>query len=124
MHELGITQQIVELAVEHSGGAKVRRIVLEIGKLSMVLPDAVKFCFDACAAGTLAEGAELEIIEIPGRARCVHCDQEALLDRPFGRCLCGETEWRWLSGEELKIKQMEVAPCVPPAVVPTEPGQH
>ena len=108
MHELGITQQIVDLAVANAGGAKVRRIVLEIGKLSAVLPDAIRFCFDLCAQGTLAEGAELAIVETPGRASCLACGQESLLDRPFGRCVCGGTEWRWLSGEELKVKEMEV----------------
>lgn len=109
MHELGITQQIIDLAVANSGGAKIRRIVLEIGKLSAVLPDAIRFCFDLCAEGTLAQGAELAILEIPGRASCLACGEEASLDRPFGRCRCGGTEWKWLSGEELKIKQMEVA---------------
>lgn len=121
MHELGITQQIVDLVVEHSGGAKVRRIVLEIGKLSAVLPDAVRFCFEACAQGTVAEGAELEIMEVPGRARCIACGVESLLHRPFGRCDCGGTEWHWISGEELRVKQMEVASCALPAAVLTDP---
>jgi hydrogenase nickel incorporation protein HypA/HybF len=109
MHELGITQQIVDLVVEHSGGAKVRRIVLEIGKLTAVLPEAVRFCFDVCARGTVAQGAELEIMELAARARCIGCGEESLLDQPFGRCGCGGTEWQWLSGEELRIRKMEVA---------------
>src|SRR5205823_2341871 len=69
MHELGITQEIVALAIEHSGGAKVTRVVVEIGKLSLILPDAVRFCFDVCSEGTAVDGAKLEIVEIPGLAR-------------------------------------------------------
>jgi hydrogenase nickel incorporation protein HypA/HybF len=109
MHELGITQEIVEIACGRAGRAKVRRIVLEIGKLSAVLPDAVRFCFELCAEGTSAEGAELEIIEPPGLARCRLCGCQVSLDRPFGQCRCGSTDLEWLSGEELKIKELEVA---------------
>lgn len=108
MHELGITQQIVEIACRRAGGAKVKRIVVEIGKLCAVLPDAVRFCFELCTEGTPAEGASLEIVEIPGRARCRECGGEVLLDRTFGRCACGCSNLEWLSGEELKIKEMEV----------------
>jgi hydrogenase nickel incorporation protein HypA/HybF len=108
MHELGITQEIVEIAAEHSQGAKVTRVVVEIGKLSMVLPDAVRFCFDLCAQGTVVEGARLEIIETPGQARCRSCGGGVALERPFGRCACGSSDLEWLSGDELRIKEMEV----------------
>jgi hydrogenase nickel incorporation protein HypA/HybF len=108
MHELGLTQEIVAVVEERSGGARVRRVILEIGKLSAVLPDAVRFCFELCAAGTALEGAALEIIETPGRARCRACSAEIMLERPFGRCACGGSDLEWLSGEELKIRAMEV----------------
>jgi hydrogenase nickel incorporation protein HypA/HybF len=109
MHELGITHEIVEIACGHARGAKVKRIVLQIGKLSAVLPDAVRFCFDLCVEGTAAEGAELEIVEPAGLARCRSCDAEVTLNRPFGQCDCGSTDLEWLSGEELKIQALEVA---------------
>jgi hydrogenase nickel incorporation protein HypA/HybF len=109
MHELGIAQEVVAIVSEHAGGARVRRVVLQIGKLSAVLPDAVRFCFDLCAEGTAAEGALLEIIETPGRALCRACGAEVLLDQPFGRCRCGGTDLEWLEGEELRVQEMEVA---------------
>ena len=108
MHELGITQEIVAIVSERARGRKVRRVVLEIGKLTAVLPDALRFCFDLCNRGTPAEGAELEIIETRGRARCRQCGSELFLDRPFGRCACGNSDLDWLAGEELKIKEMEL----------------
>lgn len=109
MHELAITQDIIDAVCEHAQGTKIRRIVLEIGKLSAVLPDAVRFCFELCAEGTAAEGAELEILEPSGLARCHFCDSHVTLDRPIGLCSCGSTDLEWISGEELKIKEMEVA---------------
>jgi hydrogenase nickel incorporation protein HypA/HybF len=109
MHELGIAQEIVALASERAEGARVRRVVLEVGKLAAVLPDALRFCFDLCAEGSDLEGADLFIIETPGLARCRACGGDVQLDRPFGRCACGETDLEWLSGEELRIKEIEVA---------------
>ena len=108
MHELAITQEIVSILTERAGDRRVRKVVVEIGKLSVVLPDAVRFCFDLCTEGTPAEGALLEILEPAGRARCRACGGSLTLDRPFGRCDCGSTDLDWLSGEELRIKEMEV----------------
>lgn len=108
MHELTIAHDVVELVCGRAQGAKITRIVLEIGKLSAVLPDAVRFCFDLCAEGTAAAGAELVIIEPPGLARCRDCGSDVTLDRPFGRCACGSTSLEWLAGEELRVKEMEV----------------
>ena len=108
MHELGVTQEIVAIVCEHARGAKVLRVVVEIGKLSAVLPDAVRFCFDLCAEGTPLEGATLEIVETPGRARCRACAAEVVLDRPFGICVCGNSDLEWLAGEELRVREVEV----------------
>jgi hydrogenase nickel incorporation protein HypA/HybF len=109
MHELGITAEIVALAAEHAAGSPVRRVVVEIGALTALLPDAVRFCFDLCAEGTAVQGAELTIDEIPARARCLACRVETIRDRPFGLCPCGSTDLEWLSGSELRVRRVEVA---------------
>lgn len=109
MHEMGIVAEVVDLVSERARGAKVLRVVLEIGKLSAVLPDAVRFCFDVATEGTPLEGAALDIREIDGLARCRACDATLTLERPFGRCACGGTDLEWLAGDELKICAMEVA---------------
>ena len=109
MHELGITEEVVALVVERARGVRVLAVVLEIGKLTAVLPESVRFCFELCSAGTVLEGARLEIIETPGRARCRQCGQAMELAQPFGRCQCGNSDLEWLAGEELNIKEIEVA---------------
>jgi hydrogenase nickel incorporation protein HypA/HybF len=108
MHELGLTEEIVRIVTERAGGRKVRRVLLEVGKLALVLPDALRFCFDLCAEGSAAEGAQLEILETPGRGLCRDCGGELALEKPFGRCACGSSDLEWLSGDELKIREMEV----------------
>lgn len=108
MHEIGITQEVVALADDAAAGRRVTRVVLEIGKLSGVLPDAVRFCFDLCAEGTAVAGAVLEIVEPSGRGRCRVCGDEVELDRPFGRCACGNSDLEWLAGHELRVRELEV----------------
>jgi hydrogenase nickel incorporation protein HypA/HybF len=66
MHELAIATDIIEACEEASAGATVRRVVLEIGRLSPVAPEAVRFCFELAGAGTVAEGATLEICQTDG----------------------------------------------------------
>ena len=109
MHEMGIVAEIVAIAAARSGGARVTRVIVRVGKLAAVLPDALLFCFDAATEGTCLEGARLEIEEVPGRARCKACDAEITLDRPFGRCACGGDDLEWISGDELQVRAMEVA---------------
>lgn len=108
MHELAITQQIVELVAERAGGGRVARVVVEIGRLTAVLPEAVRSCFDLCTEGTPVAGAALEVIETPGLARCRTCGESVALERPFGWCRCGGSDLEWLSGDELKITRIEV----------------
>lgn len=108
MHELAIVERIVEAAVEHAAVGRVRRLVLEIGKLSTVAPDAVRFAFDVVAEGTPMEGAELEIVEVAGRARCRSCDAALVLERPLRRCRCGGVDLEWVEGMGVKIVRLEV----------------
>lgn len=111
MHELGVTRSVIAIASEHAHGAKVLRLTLEIGKLAAIMPDAVRFCFDLCAQGTVVEGARLDIVEIPGRATCGQCGGEVALERLYGRCVCGSSDLKLIAGEELKIREMEVESC-------------
>jgi hydrogenase nickel incorporation protein HypA/HybF len=112
MHELSITRSVVAIVTEQAAGQRVTRVRLEIGRLSAVMPDAIRFCFDICAAGTPVAGAVLEIDELPGRASCIECDGEVLLDALVGRCpRCGTANLRLTGGQELNIREMEVQSC-------------
>jgi hydrogenase nickel incorporation protein HypA/HybF len=108
MHEMALTQDLVGLIAENCAGRRVTRVVLEVGKLAAVVPDAFRFCFELCAEGTPAEGAALEIIELPGRGMCRDCEHECELNSPFERCPCGSIALEFLSGEQLNLKEVEV----------------
>jgi hydrogenase nickel incorporation protein HypA/HybF len=108
MHELGITRNIVAIVSETANGRPVKRVTLEIGKLSGVMAGAIAFCFDAVAQGTPLEGAQLDIREIEGRARCVACGAEFATPTLYTPCPCGSRQSLRLAGTELTIKTMEV----------------
>jgi Zn finger protein HypA/HybF involved in hydrogenase expression len=69
MHELAITENVVEALAERVGEPRVRRVVLEIGMLSGVLPDALRFCFDLCTEATVLQEAALESVAQDGSKR-------------------------------------------------------
>jgi hydrogenase nickel incorporation protein HypA/HybF len=108
MHELGITQNIVAIVGEAAKGRPVRRVTLEVGKLSGVMSQAIAFCFDVVAKGTALEGADLEIREIDGLARCEACGVEFATVTLFTPCPCGSRVSKRVRGEELLIKSMEL----------------
>ena len=113
MHELGLTRNIVAIVSERARGQTVLRVTLEVGRLSGMFPQAIRFCFDVCSQGTPLEGAALDIVEIEGRGHCDACGAEPTLTAPLGRCpACREPRLRVVAGTELMIKEMEVESCV------------
>jgi len=65
MHEMALTQGIVDICEQNAGGHPITTVVVSIGALSGVVPEALEFCFEACSAGTLLEGARLRIELVP-----------------------------------------------------------
>jgi hydrogenase nickel incorporation protein HypA/HybF len=118
MHELSITRNIVAIVSDCAQGRRVRRVTLEVGKLSGVMTDAIAFCFEVVAKDTVLDGATLDIIEVEGRARCTACDAEFAMPTLYTACVCGSRRLIRLKGEELKIKTMELeeaGSCAEPA---------
>jgi hydrogenase nickel incorporation protein HypA/HybF len=108
VHEMAITQSVVHAVYERMGDAPVRRICLEIGTLSGVVADSVRFCFDLVTEGTSLEGAALEIVQPSGKARCRDCGVEFAMDDLLMLCACGSANRELLAGEELRIREVEV----------------
>ena len=108
MHELAITESIVDAIVEKIGDGPVAAVRLEIGRLSGVVADSIRFCFGIVADGTGLEGARLDIDEPPGRAYCRDCRREFALDDPIMLCDCGSADLDILAGRELRIVSVEV----------------
>ncbi|OGU15612.1 MAG: hydrogenase maturation nickel metallochaperone HypA [Geobacteraceae bacterium GWC2_53_11] len=109
MHEMSITQGIIDLCLEHAGGRRIRSLDVEIGELSSAVPEAIEFCFEACSRDTLLDGALLTIIRIPGKGACQECGRETPLMELYGSCEhCGSNRVAIIAGEELRVREIEV----------------
>jgi hydrogenase nickel incorporation protein HypA/HybF len=114
MHEMGIALQIIEIATaaipRHSGNVRVEKVNLKIGKLAAVVPESLRFCFDAAVKDTPLEGARLIIEGKPVVARCRDCNMDWTIDEPVFTCQnCGGGALEILSGRELDIESIEIA---------------
>jgi len=113
MHEMGIAMQVVEIAAasipEHLKNCRVQGVYLKIGKLSSVIPDSLRFCFDIVSKDSAIAGAKLYIEEIPVTAQCKSCDNHWTITGPAFSCpQCSSGKIELISGQELNISSIEI----------------
>jgi hydrogenase nickel incorporation protein HypA/HybF len=112
MHEMSLAEgvlQLIEDAARRDRFTKVSTVWLEIGQLSGVEPEALAFCFDAVTRNTVAEGARLEIITLPGQGWCKACARTAPMTEVFDACpSCGDYPLRVTAGTDMRVKELEV----------------
>ena len=74
MHEMALARNLIREIEDCLAGldeeVRVRRVLLQVGRLRAVVPEAMSLCFAVASEGSAAEGAELVIEEIPVRVRC------------------------------------------------------
>ena len=110
MHELGIMINVVETVESFARQNKLRHIkklVLQIGELSSVIPRYAQACYPAAVDGTMLEGTELEIEILPGNCLCTDCKKVFNLLENKKICpYCNSQEWELISGREFMIKEI------------------
>jgi hydrogenase nickel incorporation protein HypA/HybF len=109
MHELAIIEGVLDTVTERLPGTKISCVRLDIGALSGVVADALRFSFELATEGTDLEGATLEITQTPGMCRCRSCGAEFAPDGPVLLCPCGSADAEVLAGQDLKIASVKVA---------------
>ena len=112
MHEMSLAAGVLELiedAARKQEFSRVTTIWLEIGQLAGVEVEAMRFCFDAVAHGSVAEGAKLEIIATPGYGWCLPCSASVALSEALAACpQCGAYQVRVTGGTQMRVKELEV----------------
>ncbi len=112
MHELPISQSILEIALreaEKAGAKKVTGISLVIGKLATAVDDSIQFYWSMIAEGTIAEGAILHFERIPTEMRCYDCGHTFEPDeRSFSCPICGSSHVRVSRGDELRVESIDI----------------
>jgi len=112
MHELGVTQSIIDITLAKAGEAhagKVLKINLVVGELSGFVPDCIQFYFDTLSKGTIAEGAVLNVETVPPELRCRNCSTVfEFQDAPWTCPKCLSQSIEVSKGRELYIESVEV----------------
>jgi len=112
MHEMSLAEgvlQLIEDSARQQNFSSVSTVWLEIGELSGVEVEAMKFCFDAVTRDSVAQGARLEIITLPGTGWCMACAVTVPMSEVFGECPhCGGHQMQVTGGTEMRLKELEV----------------
>jgi hydrogenase nickel incorporation protein HypA/HybF len=109
MHELSITENLLQIVLKHAGGRRVVAVDLLIGELSSYVDESVRMIWEMLAAGTLAEGSQLRFRREPGTLYCMDCEKEFSIHEPAFTCpACGGTRSRPGRGRECFVESLEV----------------
>lgn len=112
MHELSITQSVLNIATEHAeraGAERITAVNLVVGELTGFVGDSIQFYFDMLSPGTIAEGAKLAIRRIPAQIRCRACGEEfALHDLNWLCPKCSAVGGDIVQGREFLVESIEV----------------
>ena len=112
MHELPITQSILDIALNEAdaaGSTKITTIYLVVGELSGVSGECVQFYFDILKKGNIAEEATLDFRHVPAKFKCRDCLTEFTLKDSYWLCPdCESFNVEILSGKECYIESLEV----------------
>ncbi|HFD31929.1 MAG TPA: hydrogenase maturation nickel metallochaperone HypA [Gammaproteobacteria bacterium] len=112
MHEMSLCEgvlQIIESEAAKQNFTQVKRVILEVGTLSGVEIKALEFAFDVVMKGSIAEQARLEIIELEAQAWCMQCAKSVTIKQRYDACpTCGSYQLQVSSGDEMRIKELEV----------------
>lgn len=112
MHEIWLCKSILEIIhqkVREKNCVRVKKVYLEMGALAAIDKSSLILSFTVITQGTVAENAELEIINVPGEGLCTTCQINVPLNQYFDLCRsCGNAILTIIKGEELRVKSMEV----------------
>ncbi len=112
MHELPITQHILEIVLRHAEAARATRVTdvyLVIGQLSSYVDESVQFYWDALARGTLAEGAQLHFEPVKAEVECQACGARSAWSQIAAGCpRCGDLRLKAVAGEEFYVRAIRV----------------
>jgi len=109
MHELSVTQGILDIALKNAGSRKIKQVNLLIGQFASIVDDSVQFYWEIISKDTLAEGSLLHFERVPGELVCQNCGWTF---RPTGETFdcsnCASPLVKISKGEEFQVDSIDV----------------
>jgi hydrogenase nickel incorporation protein HypA/HybF len=109
MHELSLTQNLLEIALQNAGEKRIVRVNLLMGELSDEREESIQFYWDDISKGTLAEKAELHFQRVPAEMKCLDCEAVFQPSEPVVVCpICESRRLKLISGDDVRIESIDV----------------
>ncbi len=112
MHELAVTESILEITLRHARESNARRVTdlyLVVGSLSSIVDDSVQFYWDFVAKESLAAGAKLHFRRIPAEFLCLDCTRKFSPSGEDFLCPgCGSPRLKITAGEEFFLESIAI----------------
>ena len=113
MHELAITQSLLDLALKHAqaaGAKKVNQLNVVIGQMSSVIDESVQFYWDFVAKDTIAEGATLNFERVPATMHCFNCNTQFTINnsKSFLCPNCQSAQVQVTGGNDFRLDSIDV----------------
>ncbi|GAB6178346.1 hydrogenase maturation nickel metallochaperone HypA [Desulfobaculum senezii] len=111
MHELAIVTSILEIAKQEASkydAKRITRVRLKVGEMSCLEARTLTSCFEICAEGTPAQGAELIVNTVPVTWKCKNCQNEFEEPVDYACPSCGSKTLDMMTGRELLVESLDV----------------
>lgn len=121
MHEMSVTQAMLDMALEHANGQRITDIYLQVGKMSLIVPECVELYFEYLSRDTLAQGAALHFETAPLELTCLDCGRQVdlsdwaddpprviMVEALAQGCECGSNNLRVTGGTGFHMVSLEV----------------
>ena len=112
MHELAVTESILNIALTHARKAeatKVTDIYIQIGRLSSIVDESVQFYWDMVSEGTMCAGSKLHFQRFPAELLCLECNNKFTVPKQITPCpKCGSLSLKVLSGDQFNLESIEI----------------
>ena len=112
MHELAVTENILEIASRHgklAGAKRITDIYIVMGKLSSIVDDSVQFYWDILTEKSICEGAILHFDRIPAQMQCLDCENIYSIVQELTPCpICNSSNIKVITGDEFWLDSIEI----------------
>ena len=121
MHEFAFAMNIFKVAEATAlkyKAKKISEVLLEIGELTLIVPEMLQRSFEMATKGSIAEGAKLVIEITPGKIKCRECEkisgvsltEEAQLTglQLFQCSFCLSKDTEIIEGKKANVKNIKI----------------
>lgn len=112
MHELSVTQSILDISLSEAkkyNAKKINEIRISIGVMAGMVPECIQEYFNLISEGTVAHNAKLTFKKIPVTFVCSECGEKYSADKIRLRCdKCGTNRVKILSGKEFFVESIDI----------------